>query len=115
VFQAGEAWKPNVGNSPITTRLNSAVCFLAAATAVASGVSWLLTVTPWTQFISSTSYFVPFFTLMCPLFGWAVYLLASRRSGQRDRRTLSWLAEVPRWARAPLTVLGITVWAVVVR
>jgi len=42
------------GDTPIITLLNSAVCFLAAACAAVGGVSWLLTFTPWTQFVSAS-------------------------------------------------------------
>lgn len=69
----GETRGPDVRGTPVVTWLNSAVCVIAAVSAVAVAVSWLLTFSPWTQFMSS-GYFVPFFTLMFPLFGWAVFV-----------------------------------------
>ena len=98
-----------VGDTPIVTLLNSGVCFLAAACAAVCGVSWLLTFTPWTQFMG-TSYFVPFFVAMFPLFGWAVFVLDSRRRAQPDRRSpADWRKELPPAARIPITVIFVGV------
>jgi len=102
---------PPIRETPITTLVNSAVYFLAAADAVGAGVSWLLTFTPWTQFMSA-SYSVPFFVLVFPLFFWSVLVLVSRQGGQPDRRGRgNWLTEVPRGARVPLIVVWVAVGA----
>jgi hypothetical protein len=61
------------------TILNSAVCFIAAATAAVTAVSWLLTFTPWARFMPDV-YFVPLFFLTFPLFGWSVFVLSVVRS-----------------------------------
>lgn len=75
--------------------LNSAVLFTAAASALVGGVSWLLTFTPWTQFMSP-GYFQPFFLLTFPLFGWSVFVRLARRP-ERDRRQATGLQnEFPR-------------------
>lgn len=95
----------DVRDSPLVTVLNSAVCVIAAALAAAVAASWLLTFTPWTQFMSS-SYFVPFFTLMFPLFGWSVFVLSVvRRPQGARRRPADLLKEFPR-AKVPLIVTG---------
>jgi hypothetical protein len=107
----GKHWPPPIRDTPVTTLVNSAVCFLGAASAVAGGVSWLLTFTPWTQFMSA-SYFVPFFVLAFPLFFWSVFVVMSRQSGQPERRTRGdWQALVSRRARVTLTVIGVAVGA----
>jgi hypothetical protein len=91
--------------------LNLAVFFIATASAAVGGVSWLLTFTPWTQFMSS-SYFVPFFYLAFPLFGWSMFVLTFVRRPERDRRQqIDLLKEVRRGWRVPLAVLFVAVWA----
>jgi len=97
-----------VRDTPAFTRLNSAVFFTAAASAVVGGVSWLLTFTPWTQFMSS-GYFQPFFVLAFPLFGWSVFVRSSRRPERDRRQAAGLLTEFPgRWRVA----LGIIITAV---
>jgi hypothetical protein len=99
-----------VRDTPAFTMLNSAVLFTAAASALVGGVCWLLTFTPWTQFMSS-GYFQPFFLLAFPLFGWSVFVRSVRRPGRDRRQATGLLKEVPRrWRRA----LGLIVTAVFV-
>src|ERR1700731_4451856 len=88
--------------------LNLAVFFLAAASAVAGGVSWLLTFPPWTQFMPS-GYFQPFFLLMFPLVGWSVFIRSARRQGQGRRQATGLLDEFPRRWRVALAAILIAV------
>jgi hypothetical protein len=91
--------------------LNSAVCFIAAASAAVGGVSWLLTFTPWTRFMSS-GYSIPFFYLTFPLFGWSVFVLTFLRRPDRDRRRpVSLVKELPRGFRIPFVLIFVGVWA----
>jgi hypothetical protein len=94
---AGGDRRLRVRDTPAFTRLNLAVLFTAAASALVGGVSWLLTFTPWTQFMSS-GYFQPFFLLIFPLFGWSVFVRSVRRP-ERDRRQATGLLNEfpPRW------------------
>ncbi len=90
--------------------LNSAVCFIAVASATVCGVSWLLTFTPWTQFMSP-GYFAPFFDLTFPLFGWSVFVLIfGQRSARYRRQPIDVLKEIPRGSRVPFVLLSVTVW-----
>jgi len=66
-------------------------------------VSWALTFTPWTQWMPP-SYFVPFFVLAFPLFGWAVFVLRRRYSGTARRR-IDPLELMPKGARVPFGLL----------
>jgi hypothetical protein len=100
-----------VRDTAVITVLNLAVCYVATASAVVGGVSWLLTFTPWTQFMSS-GYSVPFFFLTFPLFGWSAFVLTSVRRPERDRRPRgNLLQEFPRGWRVPFTVLFVAVCA----
>jgi hypothetical protein len=91
--------------------LNSAVCFIATASAAAGGVSWLLTFTPWTQFMSP-GYSVPFFYLTFPLFGWSVFVLTFVRRPDRYRRQrIDLVKEIPCGSRIPFVLLLVAVWA----
>jgi len=99
-----------VRDTPAFTRLNLAVFFTAAASAVVGGVSWLLTFTPWTQFMSS-GYFQPFFVLAFPLVGWSVFVRSSRRPERARRQATGLLNEFPRRWRL---LLGLIVTAVFV-
>ncbi len=97
----------DVRDTPVVRWLNSAVCLVAAASATAVAASWLLTFTPWTQFMSG-SYFAPFFFLMFPLFGWAVFVTnVLRRPAGSRRPPADLLKEVPRGARVPLIAAGV--------
>ena len=58
--------------------LNSTICVVATVTVTAAAVSWVLTFTPWARYLPS-AYFVPFFVLMFPSFGWSVYVLKAER------------------------------------
>ena len=99
----------HVRDTPLVTMLTSAVCFIAAASAAAGGVSWLLTFTPWTQFMSS-GYSVPFLYLMFPLFGWSVFVMNSVRRPDRHRqRPIALVKQIPRGFRIPFVLLF--VWA----
>lgn len=71
-------------DTPVFTMFNLALFFTAAVSAVVGGVSWLLTFTPWTQFMSS-GYSVPFLFLAFPLSAWSVFVTFVRRP-ERDRR-----------------------------
>lgn len=103
----GETRGPDVRGTPVVTWLNSAVCVIAAVSAVAVAVSWLLTFSPWTQFMSS-GYFVPFFTLMFPLFGWAVFVTnVLRRPAGSRQPPADLMKAVPRGARVPLTLAAV--------
>lgn len=95
----------DVRDTPLVTMVNSAVCVVAAASATAIAVSWLLTFTPWSRFMPG-SYFVPFFALMFPLFGWAMVVLnvVRRRPGAR-RPPADLLKEIPR-AKVLLMLAG---------
>jgi hypothetical protein len=81
-----------VRDTPLFSVFNSA-CFVAGASAVIGGASWVLTFTTWTSFMSS-SYFVPFFALAFPLLGWSVLVVNMRhpewrrgwRLGRRQRQ-----------------------------
>jgi hypothetical protein len=84
--------------------LNSAVFFTATALASVGGVSWLLTFTPWTQFMSS-GYFQPFFLLMFPLLGWSVFVRSVRRPGRDRRHATDLLNEFPRRWRAAVGMI----------
>jgi len=108
---AGQGRELHVRDTPLVTMLNSAVCFIAAASAVVGGVSWLLTFTPWTQFMSS-GYSIPFFYLTFPLFGWSVVVLTFVRRPDRDQRLpVSLVKELPRGFRIPFVLLFVAVWA----
>jgi hypothetical protein len=91
-------------DTPAFTMLNSAVFFTATASASVGGVSWLLTFTPWTQFMSS-GYFQPFFLLMFPLFGWSVFVESVRRPGRDRRQATDLLNEFPRRWRAAVGMI----------
>jgi hypothetical protein len=88
--------------------LNSAVFFTAAASALVAGVSWLLTFTPWTQFMSS-GYFAPFFFLMFPLFGWGVFVSSVWRPGRNRRQVTDLLDEFPRRIRVAFGIIAAAV------
>lgn len=120
----GDESRPlTVRDTPIITLLNSAVCFLAAACAAICGLSWVLTFTPWTRFMSA-NYNVPFFVAVFPLFGWAVFVVGSRRRAEPDRPSpagprrwdprwrsaADWRDYIPRAARVPVTVIFVAVW-----
>lgn len=107
---AGGDRRLRVRDTPAFTMLNSAVLFAAAASVLAGGVSWLLTFTPWTQFMSS-GYFQPFFLLTFPLFGWSVFVRSARRPQRGRRQVTGLLNEFPRRWR---TALGMIVTAVFV-
>jgi hypothetical protein len=77
-----------IRDTPLFSALNSVVFFVAVTSAVAGGVSWLLTFTPWTSFMSA-SYFVPFFVLAFPLVGWSVLVVFMRHPERRSRGRLS--------------------------
>ena len=84
--------------------LNSAVFFVAAASALVGGLSWLLTFTPWTQFMSS-GYFQPFFLLIFPLFGWSVFVRSVRHPARDRRQATGLLNEFPRRWRVALLMI----------
>ncbi len=88
--------------------LTSVVLVLGTASAAIGGVSWVLTFTPWTQWMPS-SYFVPFFTLAFPLSFWAVFVLTRGRR-RKDRRRLDMLQVIPPGARVPFGALFVAVW-----
>lgn len=93
-------------DSPIVTMVNSAVFVTAAVSAVIGWVSWVVTFTPWSRLMPSV-YFVPFFTLAFPLFGWSIFVAASPRGREPRRREPADLLEaVPRGARALIAVAG---------
>jgi hypothetical protein len=101
----GDIGMPEVREGPVVTVLNSAVCVIAAATLTTAAVSWLLTFTPWAQIMSS-SYFVPFFILVFPLFGWSIYILSVvRRPPGCRRQPADPLKQIPR-AKVPLMLAG---------
>jgi hypothetical protein len=114
----GEDRRLRVRDTPLFSVLNSAAFFVAGASAVIGGASWVLTFTTWTSFMSS-SYFVPFFALAFPLIGWSVLVVYMRhpewrrggRTGRQQRQDrareqqAALLAAIPARVRIPLGVL----------
>jgi hypothetical protein len=71
--------------TPLFAMVNAGVWVIAAIAAGTCWICWAVTFTPWAQHLPSTL-FVPFFVLMFPLFGWAVWLLAVVRRPPGTRR-----------------------------
>ncbi len=97
----------DVRDTPVVTWLNSAVCVVAAVSATAVAASWLLTFTPWSRLMPS-AYFAPFFALLFPLFGWAVFVVSVVRRRERpERKPGDLLEEVPPGARIPVILAAV--------
>src|SRR5581483_6893606 len=104
MFQYVHAVTPRA-DSPIVTIVNSAVCWAGAAVAVAGWACWGVTFTTWARLMPS-AFFVPFFVLAFPVFGWAVF---QQTRGRRSQPAPDLLKSVPRWARAPIVVAVVAV------
>ena len=91
-------------DTPVYSLLNAVVWVTAAVTAAVAWVSWGLTFTPWTGFMSA-NYNVPFSVLAFPLLGWTVATLVRRqRQSGGARWSQDLLKELPSRMRIPLAV-----------
>jgi hypothetical protein len=78
-------------------RINTAVCLTGTVSAVLGWVSWVVTFTPWSRFMPA-AYFVPFFVVTFPLFGWSLFVLP-RYKVPRRRHPADMLQALPRRAQ----------------